>query len=422
MTTSPISRTVWQDVWNQLFERRRHLDSTLSKVPRDVRSQVAGIILPFLRMPATLSLRNGFEYQFEDYPDFQKVWPFLDKMSKKSDQTDFNNLKATKYDYPPAMIQSWKEEWGDEGASYLIASLSKEPKIGLRLSSNISKSDFLDGLSDRFKKLTRMGGNLNPNSVIFDEYVRIKDDDYVKNLFENGKIDFQDTGSQWLSLLALWPKEFDKILQKAPHLYDPSILMPELLPQARPLTFIDACAGAGGKSLAIADYLKGKGRVYSYDVIETKLAALRKRSSKIPLTNLQTVLINEGQELVQLRKHFGKGDIVMVDAPCSGWGTLRRSPDLKWKQSVHEFEKLESLQLKLLSDYSRLVSKAGRLVYSTCTFRLAETRRVVSKFLESKLGFQTVNEGFIGPSPDGSMDAFYIHVMEKKNEDLAARY
>ena len=131
------------------------------------------------------------------------------------------------------------------------------------------------------------------------------------------------------------------------------------------------CAGAGGKTLAFADYLGGKGRVYAYDTSEKKLQALRRRGRLAGYNSIQTAPIAEGKEEEMSTKFAGRADVVLIDAPCSGWGVLRRNPDSKWKQTRAELDRLPLVQEILLSSYAKLVRTdgTGRLVYAVCTFR-----------------------------------------------------
>lgn len=177
------------------------------------------------------------------------------------------------------------------------------------------------------------------------------------------------------------------------------------------MTIVDACSGAGGKALALADILDGKGRVYGYDVFESKVAALKKRAKRSQLNNIQSVWVKEGDEEASLVKHLGSADLVLVDAPCSGWGVLKRNPDIKWRSNPADLKRMPELQLRLLSLYSKLVKPGGRLVYGLCTFRKEETENVVSNFLTQNPGWETTRGGYYGP---GRTDGFFMQGFVRK--------
>jgi 16S rRNA (cytosine967-C5)-methyltransferase len=185
-----------------------------------------------------------------------------------------------------------------------------------------------------------------------------------------------------------------------------------------PITVIDACAGAGGKTLALADLMGGKGRIFAYDIFESKIAALRRRIGKAQMTNAKAILLESEAEESALAGFFEKADAVLVDAPCSGWGVLRRNPDTKWKENLAEassenLERLPELQLRLLNLYSKLVRPGGRLVYSLCTFRKAESEEVVARFQADHPEFSPIGGGYLGPS---QTDGFFIQVWEKRSK------
>jgi 16S rRNA (cytosine967-C5)-methyltransferase len=141
---------------------------------------------------------------------------------------------------------------------------------------------------------------------------------------------------------------------------------------------IDACAGAGGKTLHIASYLGNKGKIISMDVHPRKLEELRKRSTRAGSDIIETKLIDSAKVIKRLEK---SADRVLLDVPCSGLGVLRRNPDSKWKSSLEEVERLRQLQYEILLDYSQMVKPGGLLVYATCSILPSENENQVAKFL-----------------------------------------
>jgi 16S rRNA (cytosine967-C5)-methyltransferase len=172
-------------------------------------------------------------------------------------------------------------------------------------------------------------------------------------LFTEGKIEVQDEGSQLLGLL-LAPKRNDMV--------------------------VDFCAGAGGKTLLLAALMNSQGRLYALDVSEKRLANLKPRLKRSGASNIQPMLIAHENDL-KVKRLAGKIDRVLVDAPCSGLGTLRRNPDLKFRQSPGSVEELTQKQAAILSSAARLLKKGGRLVYATCSLLPEENQQIVEGFL-----------------------------------------
>src|SRR5262249_47367256 len=146
---------------------------------------------------------------------------------------------------------------------------------------------------------------------------------------------------------------------------------------------VDACAGAGGKTLALGAALGGKGRIVAFDVDEKKLAELRRRARRAGLANVQAVSVAEGVPPTLAAR-------VLVDAPCSGLGVLRRNPEARWRLTPDEIGAFPARQLALLESYAPLVEPGGRLVYATCTFLRAEDEGVVEAFLARHDSFRVM--------------------------------
>jgi len=172
-------------------------------------------------------------------------------------------------------------------------------------------------------------------------------------LFTSGAIEVQDEGSQLLCYLVA-PKRGEMV--------------------------VDFCAGAGGKTLFLGALMRSQGRLYAFDVSPRRLSRLKPRLARSGLSNVHPVLIeNEGD--VRIKRLAGKIDRVLVDAPCSGFGTLRRNPDLKWRQTARAIDELAAKQARLLAAASSLCKPGGRLVYATCSVLPAENEAIVDGFL-----------------------------------------
>jgi len=172
-------------------------------------------------------------------------------------------------------------------------------------------------------------------------------------LFLDGSFEVQDEGSQLLGFV-LQPKRGEMVA--------------------------DFCAGAGGKTLLLGALMRSQGRLYAFDVAEKRLAKLKPRLARSGLSNVHPVRI-ESENDIKIKRLAGKLDRVLVDAPCSGLGTLRRNPDLKWRQTPESVAELTIKQTAILHAASALVKKGGRLVYATCSLLDAENETVVGQFL-----------------------------------------
>jgi 16S rRNA (cytosine967-C5)-methyltransferase len=172
-------------------------------------------------------------------------------------------------------------------------------------------------------------------------------------LFRSGAIEVQDEGSQ---------------------------LLAHIVGAKRGEMIADFCAGAGGKTLALGAQMRNTGRLYAFDVSERRLANIHPRLARSGLSNVHPIRIANEKD-ARIKRLVGKIDRVLVDAPCSGLGTMRRSPDIQWRQSPESIVAFQEQQLAILSSSARLVKAGGRLVYATCSLLEEENEEVVAKFL-----------------------------------------
>ena len=180
------------------------------------------------------------------------------------------------------------------------------------------------------------------------------------------------------------------------------LVAPFLKPQPG-LRVIDACAGAGGKTLHIAALLKNRGKLISMDVHDWKLKELRNRARRNGVDIVEVKVINSTKVIKRLQD---SADRVLLDVPCSGLGVLRRHPDTKWKLRPDSFAALHKLQAELLQDYSVMTKKGGLLVYATCSFLPTENEKQVSAFLEKNPGWKLEEQLRINHD-DGRGDGFF---------------
>ena len=183
-------------------------------------------------------------------------------------------------------------------------------------------------------------------------------------LFTKGAVEVQDEGSQLLALITD-PKRGEMV--------------------------VDFCAGAGGKTLALGASMRSTGRLYAFDVSGHRLDALKPRLARSGLSNVYPAQIAHERD-DRIKRLAGKIDRVLIDAPCSGLGTLRRNPDLKWRQSPKSVEELQAKQSAILASAARLLKPGGRLLYATCSLLQAENEAVVDAFnAERSIEFEPVS-------------------------------
>jgi 16S rRNA (cytosine967-C5)-methyltransferase len=187
----------------------------------------------------------------------------------------------------------------------------------------------------------------------------------------------------------------------------------EILDPKPGMRVVDACAGAGGKSLHLAALMENKGQVVALDIYENKLTELKRRARRNGVHNIETRVIDSSKAI---KKLINKADKVLIDAPCTGLGVLRRNPDTKWKLSPEFLESIQKTQQEILESYSRMVKPGGQLLYATCSILPAENENQVAMFLSSEAGkdFGLVSEENISPAKSG-FDGFYIALLQKKN-------
>ncbi|GER59152.1 RNA methyltransferase [Patiriisocius marinus] len=207
---------------------------------------------------------------------------------------------------------------------------------------------------------------------------------FTSDAFKNGWFEVQDASSQKVAAL-LDPKPGMRV--------------------------IDACAGAGGKTLHIASLMGNKGNVIAMDIYNNKLTELKRRARRNGIHNIETRLIDSTKVI---KKLIEKADKVLIDSPCTGLGVLKRNPDSKWKMNPDFLETIIQKQAELLDSYSRMVKPEGDLVYATCSILPSENQKQVKKFLAREEGknFTFVKEEIILPSASG-FDGFYMALLKK---------
>ena len=251
---------------------------------------------------------------------------------------------------PDWLLQRLVDEQGRADALAIGAALLAPAPLDLRV--NITKADRQQALA-----ALQASGIEAQELPLVPTALRVQGKPALENSppFQQGWVEVQDAGSQVLACLV------------APR---------------RGQTVIDFCAGAGGKTLAIAALMRSTGQVFACDVSLARLQRLRPRLARAGLTNVQPFAIDhEGDP--KLTRLAGKADLVLVDAPCSGTGTLRRNPDLKWRIERRDLDELQAKQTAILAAAARLVKPGGALVYATCSL-FAQENEVVCQVFEDR--------------------------------------
>ena len=174
---------------------------------------------------------------------------------------------------------------------------------------------------------------------------------------------------------------------------------------------VDACAGAGGKTLHLAALMQNKGQIIALDIYENKLKELKRRAKRAGAHNIEPRHIDSTKVI---KKLYNNVDRLLIDAPCSGLGVLRRNPDAKWKLQPEFIDEIKKTQAEILNSYAKMVKVGGRMVYSTCSILPSENENQVQNFLESHKDFKFIAEKKILPSVSG-YDGFYMALLERIN-------
>lgn len=265
---------------------------------------------------------------------------------------------AERADLPDWLAERLLGSFDEAGVLALAQGLNRAAPLDLR--ANVLKMD-RDTLLARLREdgIAAEPGALSPQAV------RLVGKPALQKhpLFLNGSFEVQDEGSQLLALL-VQPKRGELV--------------------------IDFCAGAGGKTLQLGAMMRSTGRLYAFDVSEKRLAKLKPRLARSGLSNVHPVLIAHEND-AKVKRMAGKADRVLVDAPCTGLGTLRRNPDLKWRQSPASVNEMVVKQGAILAAAARLVRPGGRLVYATCSLLIEENDAVVDAFLVAHPQFRSLS-------------------------------
>ena len=265
-------------------------------------------------------------------------------------------LERHRHNLPEWLVQPLKDQLGAQFWP-LVESLNQPAPLDLRVNTltdkrpDVQRELKLAGIASAPTPYSPWGLRLEgkPALTRFDAFAR-------------GAVEVQDEGSQLLALL---------------------------LDAKRGEMVVDFCAGAGGKTLAIGATMRNTGRLYAFDTSAHRLDALKPRLARSKLSNVHPAAIAHERD-ERIKRLAGKIDRVIVDAPCSGLGTLRRNPDLKWRQSLQAVQEMAVKQAAILQSASRLLKPGGRLVYATCSLLPQENEEIAQAFSQAHGDFSSL--------------------------------
>lgn len=205
---------------------------------------------------------------------------------------------------------------------------------------------------------------------------------FISDAFKNGFFEVQDANSQKVAAFL----------------------------NAKPgMRVIDACAGAGGKTLHLASIMENKGQLIALDIYKNKLSELKRRAKRDGAFNIEPRPIDSNKVI---KKLHNSADRVLLDSPCSGLGVLKRNPDAKWKLQPEFLAKIRATQQEILENYSKMLKVKGQLVYATCSILPSENKQQVETFLKNNDNFMLLKEDHLSPHKTG-FDGFYMALMER---------
>ena len=288
------------------------------------------------------------------------------------------NSPAIAQSFPDWLYKIGNDQIGPAWAAQVLPALNRQAPAVLRANRLKTTRDDLAQLLRQEGIETRIAPNA-PDGLILKEKKNV----FATRAFRAGFFELQDGSSQQIApLLGAQPGE----------------------------RVIDACAGAGGKTLHLAALMKNKGKIIAMDVSEKKLEELRRRCTRAGVDIVETKLI-EGSKTI--KRLADSADRVLLDVPCTGVGVIRRNPDTKWKLKPEDMERLRGIQSEILASYPEMVKKGGRLVYATCSILPSENTLAVQEFLRERgEHWRLAEERQFFPGQD-DYDGFYAAAIDR---------
>lgn len=315
-----------------------------------------------------------------DLPD----WKYFEGTPVRRIKGRFDELsKIRKYreSIPDWMDEIGVKELGEEVWTKEIAAQNKQAEVILRVNTlKTDKKKLRAALMDQDIETT-FNDNY-PDALILKERANV----FMTPQFKEGWFEVQDASSQKVAPLL------------------------DVKPGMR---VVDACAGAGGKTLHIASMMENKGQIIAMDLYESKQRQLKIRAKRNGAFNIEYRIIDSTKVI---KKLHDKADRVLIDAPCSGLGVLKRNPDSKWKLRPEFIDEIKKTQQEVLANYSKMVKVGGKLVYATCSVLPSENEQQIEKFLATEFGknFKFIKDEKVLAHQSG-FDGFYMCLMERIN-------
>ncbi|HCQ17340.1 MAG: RNA methyltransferase [Owenweeksia sp.] len=316
-------------------------------------------------------LNEGYELP-EDWKSMESVEDFDVERAKQHLPKDVGVLQS----FPIWFDELAHKELGDQWPK-IATELNRPAELIIRANTLKTNRDTLKSVLKEEGVKTHAFGKNDVGLVIEERQNTFRNPSFQQGLFE-----VQDGGSQLI----------------APYL------------RVKPgMRVIDACAGAGGKSLHLSALMENKGSIISMDVESWKLNELKKRAKRNGAHNIETRLIDSTKVIKRLH---GAADRLLLDVPCSGTGVIKRNPDTKWKLQPDHIERVQGMQRDIINDYSKMLKTGGLMVYATCSILRSENEAQVERFLESHPEFELIEQQRINPSAE--TDGFFMALLEKK--------
>ena len=355
-------RQVVSEIFYDIIRWKKRLEYYMGEGTKP--SNIYNLILAYL-------LWKKVKYKKFDEFDGIKTGGILSKLDKKTFPT-----KAIEHSVPDWLAGLFEKELGAKWEKEMSALNEQAPVILRANSLKISAENLVEILKEEGVNSFVLRGY--PDAVQLEEKKNV----FLTSAFKEGFFEVQDASSQKIA---------------------------ELLDVKEGMRVVDACAGAGGKTLHIAALMKNKGQIIALDIYEWKLAELKRRAKRAGAFNIETRFIEDNKVIKRLHN---TADRLLIDAPCSGLGVLKRNPDSKWKIDEDFINRIKTEQENILQNYSKILKKGGKMVYATCSILPSENGEQVRKFLAENTEFALVKEENIMPS-DG-YDGFYMALIERK--------
>ena len=310
-------------------------------------------------------------------------WRQLDGTPERKIKGRFDELSKNRVyreSIPDWMDELGVKELGEEKWSKEIAAQNQPAKVILRVNTlKTTKEKLRAVLMDLDIETEFINGH--EDALVLKERANV----FLTDAFKEGFFEVQDANSQ---------------------------LVAAFLDVKPGMRVVDTCAGAGGKALHMASLMENKGQLIAMDLYESKLKQLKLRAKRNGAFNIEYKIIDSTKVIKKLQE---KADRVLIDAPCSGLGVLKRNPDAKWKLQPEFIDNIKKVQAEVLESYSRIVKPGGKLVYATCSVLPSENQEQVEKFLTTENGkkFTFIKDQKILASESG-FDGFYMALLERK--------